>query len=132
MTSIVEHEPIQRERLVARVSDLKKDGYHLVQISCTAKPDLFEITYSFDKNYKLVNLRVELPRQDPKVASLTPVFFAAFTYENELQEFFGVKVEGLNPDFGGKFYRLAEPTPFAACASVGKPAAPPAAPQGGA
>ena len=43
---------------------------------------------------------------------ITGSYGAAFIYENELQDLFGVKVEGLNLDFKGHFYMKAMETPF--------------------
>ena len=132
-----EEQPItilNREELVAKVAQLKKDGYRLVQVCATTLADDFDITYSFDKDYKYVSLRLNIPRKDAVVPSITGEFFGAFTYENELQDLFGLKVTDLKLDFGGKFYQLAKKTPFnetkaeataAAAAAAPKPAATP-------
>jgi ech hydrogenase subunit D len=115
MTTHFEEQPIiilNREELVAKVAQLKKDGYRLVQVCATTLADDFDITYSFDKDYKFESLRLSIPRTDAVVPSITGEFFGAFTYENELQDLFGLKVTDLKLDFGGKFYQLAKKTPF--------------------
>ncbi len=115
MTVRFEEQPIQgieKKDLVAQVAQLKKDGYRLGQICATTLAENFEITYCFDKDYKMVSLRLMVPRADAVVPSITGEYFAAFTYENELQDLFGMKVTDLKLDFGGKFYQLAKKTPF--------------------
>jgi ech hydrogenase subunit D len=124
MTALIVAETIDRKTLTSRAADLKSAGWRLVQVCCTSKPDHFEVTYSFDKDYVLKNLQIEVLRTDAKIPSLTSHYFCAFTYENELQDLFGLKVEGLALDFGGKFYRTIQPGAFSACAT---PAAGPSA-----
>lgn len=102
---------IKKEELLPKVSALLKDGQRLVQICCT-KGDKLVVDYSFDKNYKFTGLRVELALQNDTLPSITEVYFAAFTYENELHDLFGINVIGNKLDFGGKFYRINETAPF--------------------
>jgi ech hydrogenase subunit D len=103
---------VDKNAIVEKASSFFKDGYRLVAITCAAK-DSFELTYSFDKDMKLSNLRVVLPKNDPVLPSITKAYFAAFTYENELQDLFGIKVTDLALDFKGTFYKLSTKTPFA-------------------
>ena len=130
MTAQLELEMVHPEELEAKASRLKEALYRLVQVSCTSKPDHFEVTYSFDKDNVLKNLRVQVPRGNPVIPSITTHFFCAFTYENEIQDLFGLKVKGLALDFGGKFYRTAQAAAFAACATPAAGAPPPSTPQG--
>lgn len=103
---------VDKAAIVEKAAQMNREGWRLVQISCLAK-DSFEITYSFDKDYKCSHLRVILPVNDPELPSITGEYFAAFTYENELHDLFGIRVKGNALDFGGKFYKLSVPTPFA-------------------
>jgi len=115
MTTHFEEQPVislDKNALVAKVAELKKDGYRLVQICATTGAENFEITYSFDKDYKFLNLRLNIPRADAVLPSISGEYFMAFTYENEFQDLFGMKVTDLKLDFGGKFYQLAKKTPF--------------------
>jgi ech hydrogenase subunit D len=133
MTTHFEDQPLQnieKKDLVAKVAQLKKDGYRLVQVCATTGAENFEITYSFDKDYKFLNLRLSVPRADAVLPSISGEYFMAFTYENEFQDLFGMKVTDLKLDFGGKFYQLAKKTPFnetkaEAAAAAAKPAASP-------
>ena len=124
-------ESIEAATLPERAARMKAEGFRLVQISCTSQPDgRYEITYSFDKGYKMLNLRCYVPREGASVPSISPSYLAAFAYENELQDLFGVKVPGLLVDYQGKFYRMKEKSPMAEPYTQGpaKAPAPAAAP----
>jgi ech hydrogenase subunit D len=59
--------------------------------------------------------------------SITGATLAAFPYENELQDLFGIEVEGLAVDYGGNFLRTGKVHPLADMVDPGagerKPAA---------
>lgn len=113
--NMIEPQPITvigRTDLVAHAKRLVAEGYRLVQICCTTGTETLELTYSFDRDYSLANLRVAVPRTDAVIPSITAAYLAAFTYENELQDLFGIKVTDLAIDYKGKFYTTAIPTPF--------------------
>ena len=109
-----EMEVIEVQALLKRAAELKNAGWRLVQACVTTLAEQFEVTYSFDLQYRLLNLRVNVPKPGAQLPSLGPSFANSFTYENEFQDLFGIKVTGLNPDFEGKFYKKSAPTPFAA------------------
>jgi ech hydrogenase subunit D len=119
-------ESLEAPGLPARAAQLKAEGWRLVQVSCTSLADgRFELTYSFDKDYQLLNLRCFVPREGATVPSITPSYLAGFAYENELQDLFGIKVMGLLVDYQGKFYRMKAKAPQAEPLSQApKPAAP--------
>lgn len=104
--------PIAAGEIPAKAAALAKDGYRLVQMCGTVVDDTIEIIYSFDKAYALENYRVVLQRSDPSLPSITGAYLAAFTYENELQDLFGIKVSDMALNFNGNFYRLSQKTPF--------------------
>jgi ech hydrogenase subunit D len=103
---------VDKNQIVEKAANFFKQGFRLVAITCAAK-DNFELTYTYEKDYKTTNVRVVLPKSDPVLPSITSSYFAAFTYENELQDLFGIKVTGLALDFKGTFYKLSTKTPFA-------------------
>jgi ech hydrogenase subunit D len=104
--------PIDRSELVAKATQFSKDGYRIVQVCCTTGQESLELTYSFDKDYTFANLRVTVPKTDAVIPSITGAYLAAFAYENELQDLFGLKVTDLAINYNGKFYKTAIPTPF--------------------
>ena len=131
-------EPIPLGLLLDRVRSLRGQGYRIVQINATTLERTFELTYTFDLDNCLVNLRLQVPRETPRVPSISPIYWAAFLYENEMHDLFGLEVDGMAVDFGGKFYTTAVKYPFGstkaptakpAPAAVPRPEAPtPAAP----
>lgn len=108
---------IEVDELLNRVAELHEQGYRLVQISCT-RLKYFELNYSFDKNLKFVNLRLNiLPGFE--VNSVTSIYEGAFLYENEIHDLFGVKFRHINIDYNGSLYKTAVKAPFA-CDDVEK------------
>jgi len=103
---------IKTSDLLEKVSEVEAGGYRLVQISCT-RTDKLTVDYTFDDTkYKFLNYRLELPLKNAELPSISGIYFAAFIYENELHDLFGIKIEGIAIDFGGKFYRIDVKQPF--------------------
>ncbi|MBE3110669.1 MAG: NADH-quinone oxidoreductase subunit C [Acidobacteria bacterium] len=75
----------------------KYDCAYLATISGVDKGDTFEFLYHFASPVANINLRTEFPKSEPCIASICAVIPGAVLYERELQEMFGVKVEGI-PD----------------------------------
>jgi ech hydrogenase subunit D len=113
-------ELVERAELAVKVAAFASGGWRLVQISSVPTADGQEITYSFDKEYRLKSLRTTVPNADPVLPTITGSYFAAFTYENELQDLVGLKVPGLPLDFKGNFYRKAMNAPLASGNPDGK------------
>ena len=110
--------------LLGKAAQYKKDGYLMVQILCTRVPEGYELTYSFDKDYVMENLRVVVPL-DGSVMSVTSQYWYAFVWENEIHDLFGLKVEFIAPevDYGGKFFQLVKPMPWHELSNAKQPAA---------
>ncbi len=102
---------INKDDLLKKVQAMHDDHYRLVQIAC-AQTDMLYVDYSFDKDRHFINFRVWLPEENPKLPTISKIYLAAFTYENEIHDLFGVKIADIVIDFKGKFYRKAEETPF--------------------
>jgi Ni,Fe-hydrogenase III component G len=87
------------QRLVAVTTRLR-DAYGVVFLSTISGLDnggTFEIIYHFSTPEADFNLRTEIPRDRPHVDSISPVIPGAILYERELQDMFGLVVDGL-PD----------------------------------
>ncbi|MCH3972583.1 MAG: NADH-quinone oxidoreductase subunit C [Oscillospiraceae bacterium] len=104
---------IEVPQLLDQVERMKRQGCRMVQICCTRVPEGYELTYSFDKDYTLYNLRLTAAENEP-VMSITSIYWPAFVYENEMHDLFGVQIRHIahDVDYGGTFYRLAEKTPW--------------------
>jgi ech hydrogenase subunit D len=103
--------PIEISELLSRVEKFKKKGNRLVQIGCAKVGDSYEIHYSFDKDYRLQNLKITVT-QDTSVPSISGIYWGAFVYENEIFDLYGITVTGINIDFKGTFYRTSVKNAF--------------------
>jgi len=102
------------ETLVGEVAKIKVLGYRLVTLSCVERDeDTFDLFYHFDKNLTLKHFKLNVSKGVP-VPSITPVYFAAFLVENEMQDLFGIAFEGLALDYERTLYLDEEvrATPF--------------------
>jgi len=101
---------ISANDLLAETLKIKNDGYRLVAVTCTNK-DGMELTYSFDKDHELLNLRI-LTDTETELPSISIIYPYSFLYENEIKELFGVKITGITPDFNDNLYKIPVKTPF--------------------
>jgi ech hydrogenase subunit D len=106
--------PVSPADLIGEVAKLKIQGYRLVTLSCTEiDASRIDVLYHFDKELGLKHLRLTAMKGEP-VPSISPVYFAALLIENEIQDFFGLKFQGLVVDYQGMLYLEEEAlkTPF--------------------
>ena len=103
--------PVAASDLLDKVVELKASGHRLSQACCTKVSAGFEILYSFDKENVFTNLKLTVGEEE-EVMSITEEYWAAFIYENEMQDLFGVKFKHMALNYGGKFFKVAEPTPW--------------------
>jgi membrane-bound hydrogenase subunit beta len=75
----------------------KYDAAHLSTVSGVDKGETFEILYHFASPAANINVRTEIPKAAPHIASICPVIPGAILYERELQDMFGLVVDGI-PD----------------------------------
>ncbi len=114
---------------LARVEEFHKAGRRLALINVTtlmaATPEeegAFEIAWAFaapapegaaDRagaaDVEYIRERIAPEEQVP---SISEYFGAAFLYENEMRELFGIDVTGIVVDFKGQLYKTATRVPF--------------------
>jgi ech hydrogenase subunit D len=111
--------PVEVGQLIGRVEQYKQEGYRLVQIGCTKIGEVYEINYSFDKDFVFRNLRITVTG-DTEVPSISGMYWGAFVYENEMHDLFGIQVRGMNIDFKGNFIRTSIKYPFGAAIPKGE------------
>ncbi len=119
--------PIMSKELLSETLRLKNKGYRLVAISCTSieqrsektaeaentsegNPTM-ELSYSFDKDYDLLTLRVMTDTEE-RISSISVMYPFAFLYENEIKELFGVRIKDISVDFNNTLYKIPVKTPF--------------------
>lgn len=114
---------VKRNALIEVCRYLREHEFeHLSSVSGVDYADRFEVIYylwSYSKK-KLLSLKVPLPKEDPKVDSVTSIWKAANWHERETYDMFGIIFEGhpnltrilLDEDFEGhpfrKDYKLKE------------------------
>lgn len=116
---MLEHETtVALADLLTAARGLKDEGYRL--ITCTGVQTGADVTviYHFDRDYQLRHLRLQVAPGET-IPSVSPVFSGAFLAENELQDFFGLKVSGLPIDYHGRLF-LAEDAPVSPMLKVVK------------
>jgi len=119
---------VSAEALVGEVAKLKVLGYRLVTLSCTElDATTLDLLYHFDKDLGLKHLRLTALKSEA-VPSISPVYFAALLVENEIQDFFGLRFEGLVVDFRGSLYLEEEAIKTPYCRFSLRAAAPSAEP----
>lgn len=107
---------VDGESLLGEVVKFKRDGFRLVTLTAVwADADHLSILYHFDRDFKLRHLRLTTGKNGV-VPSITPVCFAAFLPENEIQDGFGVRFTNLCIDYGGLLFMqtVEGPPPYAA------------------
>ena len=109
------YETIELDQLFARVVELHNENYRFVQICATTLEDSCELLYTFmapdAAEGALTGIIVNVPDTTP-VPSITDLYPAAFVFENETHDLFGVDIYGINLDFHGEFYKVSEKFPM--------------------
>jgi len=111
------------EALVGEVAKIKVQGYRFVTLSVAERDsDTFDIFYHFDKNLTLKHFKLSVSKGLP-VPSITPVYLAAFLVENEIQDLFGIRFNGLVVNYERTLYLEPETkvTPFCRCTVIRTP-----------
>ena len=96
--------PVAIERLIPETTRLKNEGYRFVTLTCCRLPEEgWQIIYTFDRDYEMAHLSLPIPRER-EVPSLSPVYWAAFLVENEIQDLFGLRFLALTIDYQRTLY----------------------------
>jgi ech hydrogenase subunit D len=102
---------IELSKLLSEVDQLRSAAWRLVQILCIGEAGGAELTYSFGLGLEMRSLRFTAS-EGTSVPSITALYPAAFLYENEIRDLFGVQIERIAGDWLGKVYDVAKDTPF--------------------
>lgn len=101
---------IPLDKLIDTCKERKNEGYRLAQLCPKLEHDeSITLIYTFVKESEMINYKVSgIEKGVTEVPSVTELFIAAFVFENEAHDLFGVNVVGNLIDFQGKFYSFAE------------------------
>ncbi len=99
---------------VPALSDrMKSEHARFVQILAVNTDAGIDLIYTFMMpDGALTNYKVCGVGKTDVVPSITGNFLAAFVFENEVHDLFGVNVKDIAIDFGGNFYKLAASEPM--------------------
>ena len=82
---------------------------HLCTITGIDEVNTFGVIYHLNKDGKIIlNLKIHISHDEPKIKSVTSYFLEADAYERELIDLLGIQVEGLSP---GSRYPLPDNWP---------------------
>lgn len=90
----------------------KADGWRYVQTLAVNTDDGIDVLYSFMKGDILDNVTIKAVKKEDVVPSITGSYLAAFVFENEVHDLFGVNISDIAIDFKGNFYRLSQKEPM--------------------
>lgn len=98
------------DKLIDTCKERKNEGYRLAQLCPKLeRDDSITLIYTFVKESEMINYKVSgIKKGVTEVPSVTELFIAAFVFENEAHDLFGVNIVGNLIDFQGKFYSFAE------------------------
>ena len=113
MSETMTIQAIELDKIAPKAAELQEDGWRLVQMCASDAGDNLEILYTFARKTDWENFRVALPKLGAPLPSISPSFLCAFTYENEMKDLFGIKVDGLVLDYKGHFIQTEKKTPWA-------------------
>lgn len=103
--------PLRLSELHREAAVRKVEGWRFIQTHAVNTDDGIDLYYSFMKDGVIENLRVQGVKDEP-VPSITDMFLAAFVFENEARELFGVNMQDIAIDFHGGLYAPAEQAPM--------------------
>ena len=96
--------PVTPETLAGEIAKVKYEGFKFVTLTCVElDASTVDIIYHFDRDYKLKNFRLTIPK-NMNVPSISHIYMAAFLAENEIQDLFNMKFSGLVIDFKRTLY----------------------------
>ena len=96
----------------ATAERMRAEGARFVQVHAVNGEDGVDLYYTYDRAGTLANYKIAAITKDDVVPSISDVFLAAFVFENEARELFGIDLRDIAIDFGGNMYTLAETEPM--------------------
>ncbi|OUP07562.1 NADH-quinone oxidoreductase subunit C [Collinsella sp. An2] len=100
--------------LLTTVQSLKHEGIRFVQMCAETTEAGIDLLYTFydETCDKAINLCIYGIDETSEVPSIQGLYFAAFSYENETHDLYGVHFVNMELDFGGNFFNVATDAPM--------------------
>ena len=112
MTFVQEFIPLELGQLHREAAVMKVEGWRFIQTHAVNTDDGIDLYYSFMKDGVTRNYHIAGVTKDQPVPTITDLFLAAFVFENEARELFGVDMRDIAIDFAGNLYAPAEFEPM--------------------
>ncbi|MHC1564012.1 MAG: FAD-dependent oxidoreductase [Candidatus Hecatellaceae archaeon] len=109
MASQVVEVSVSKAELFTKIYELAAAKARFIAITCKDLEDRFEVIYHFEEDLKVVNVRVEIGKNEV-LPSITSIYPCAFLAENEIKDMFKVNFAGLSPDLQGRLLKTADAT----------------------
>lgn len=104
--------PLEVEGIAPLAAQMKEQGWRYVQMLCVNTEEGIDVIYSFMKDGVLDNYEVKGVKKGTTIPSITDQFLAAFVFENEAHDLFGIDISNIAIDFEGNFYALSQKEPM--------------------
>lgn len=102
---------VSKEDILRVAEELASQGLRLATATCLDQGDHFEVIYHFQQGHETENVRVMVGK-DEELPSISGAMFSAVLIENEISEFFGLRITGMAIDYHGHML-LGEESPVA-------------------
>ena len=106
------YKEISVETLPALSERMQKDGCRFIQLLAVNTDSGIDVQYSFMKDGTINNYTIKGVKKTTVIPSITDRFIAAFVFENEIHDLFGVNISDIAIDFKGNFYALSQSEPM--------------------
>lgn len=110
-----EFNSINIDEIISTTKACKQKGWAFVQLCAIVRESSCELLYTFDdeenKETSLHGFLVDVA-DGQHVPSITEIYPAAFVFENETHDLFGVEIDGISVDFEGNLYTVAVAYPM--------------------
>lgn len=106
------YQEISIESLPELSARLKAEGHRFVQVLAVNTEAGIDVQYTFMKDGVLEVFTIKGVQKGMPIPSITDNFIAAFVFENEIHDLFGVEIRNIAIDFKGNFYAVAQREPM--------------------
>ena len=107
-----QYQEISVEGLPALSERMQTEGHRFVQVLAVNTEAGIDVQYTFMKDGVLEVFTIKGVTPEIPIPSITDRFIAAFVFENEIHDLFGVNVRDIAIDFGGHFYAVSQASPM--------------------
>lgn len=106
---------VDKGQLLVEVQNLAAQKARFATATCLDMGDHFEVIYHFEHQDSVEfarHIRVRVGK-DETLPSISSIYLCASLIENEIQDYFRIKISNIAIDFKGRFLRAKESPEFA-------------------